>query len=329
MMSTEIKVETKFEVEVAPDVDAKDVSAIVLVPQNLFDVEVCGQKVSAWVKETVSVYDTKIVDIKRGDDIIGIVKENADKKYCIVVYADTPLLKRSTLEQALSFAATGENKVVQLTRGWVFEVEHVKKGEHILSVAMPNLDAEDFLVAYNHSQIATITTYARGRINEKHMENGVFITDPYNVYIDAQVKIGAGTKIGPGVVLRGDTIIGKDCRITNFVEIKKSKIGDGTKISHMSYIGDATIGKNCNIGCGVVFCNYDGEKKHSSTVGDAVFIGSNCNLVAPISIGEKAHIMEGSTITHDVPGDALAMGRAKQAVKENWRNTSPENPTVV
>ena len=161
----------------------------------------------------------------------------------------------------------------------------------------------------------------RTQIIAAHVANGVIFTDPNNVYIDAEVKIGAGTKIGPGVVLRGECVIGENCRITNFVEIKKSIIGNGTKISHMSYIGDAEVGKNCNIGCGVVFCNYNGRIKQQTVVGENVFIGSNSNLVSPVKIGDNAYVAAGSTITKDVPANALGIGRARQAVKIDWRSS--------
>jgi len=157
-----------------------------------------------------------------------------------------------------------------------------------------------------------------------HIANGVIITDPNNVYIDPEAKIGKGTRIGPGVVLRGECVIGENCRITNFVEIKKSTIGDGTKISHMSYIGDATVGSNCNIGCGVVFCNYNGKIKQRTIIGDNVFVGSNSNLVAPITIGDNAYIAAGSTITEDVPAKALGIGRARQVVKMGWADSHNE-----
>jgi bifunctional N-acetylglucosamine-1-phosphate-uridyltransferase/glucosamine-1-phosphate-acetyltransferase GlmU-like protein len=306
----------------AVDVSAGDVFVIVLVPHNLLDTDICGLKPIEWVLGAVSAFKSIRVDIKKGDDIIGIVKQHAGegvKKYCVVVYADTPLIKHETIDKALSFAATYHHKAVQLPRGWVFETDYIKSCGNIHSVTMKSDDDADFTVVYNYAQAAIAGTYLRQRINEKHLLNGVNITDPYNVYIDAQVEIGAGTKIGPGVVLRGETKIGKNCRVTNFVEIKKSTIGDGTKISHMSYIGDATIGKNCNIGCGVIFCNYDGKQKHQTTIGDNAFVGSNSNLVAPLVIGENAFIAAGSTITQDVPARALAIARARQAMKEDYK----------
>ncbi|MCL2228988.1 MAG: hypothetical protein FWC00_04130 [Firmicutes bacterium] len=316
---------TETKIEVAVDVDPNDVCAIMLVPNNLLDADVCGLKVSQWVAKVVSGYDNTPVKIKRGDDIITIVKENAaNKRFCVVVYADTPLIKGETIAQALSFIATYKHRVLQLPRGWVFDVDHIKKGKDIKAVAMPNLEEEQFLVAYNHSQIATIASHMRARINEKHLANKVHIIDPFNAYIDAQVKIGAGTIIGPGVMIRGECEIGKNCRFLNAVEIKKSIIGDGTTVKHMTYVGDAEIGANCNLGNGVIFCNYDGKNKHKTTIGNNVFIGGNVTLVAPIVIGDNAFIAAGSTITQDVPEEALAIARARQAMKENWRNPQPK-----
>lgn len=270
----------------AVDVGTDDVFAIVLRPQTILDVEICGRKTSEWVEESVSQYQRRVVEVKKGDDIIGIVRDNViAKKYCIVVYADTPLITRDTIAQALSFVATYGHSAGQLPRGWVFETEYVKNTKSIVSVTVPNLSENDFIVAYSMAQVALITTYMRTRINESHMENGVQITDPYCVYIDADVHIGAGTRVAPGACITSG----------------------------------AKIGKNCDIGCGVVFCNFDGKEKHKITVGDNVFIGASSNLVAPLTVGNNARIEPGSTITNDVPADALAVARARQAVKENYK----------
>jgi bifunctional N-acetylglucosamine-1-phosphate-uridyltransferase/glucosamine-1-phosphate-acetyltransferase GlmU-like protein len=303
------------------DVDADDIFVLVLVPKNAFlETPICGRTGIKWVQDAASGLTSATIEISKGDDIMGLVKKHAQgKKYCAVIYADTPLVTRENIDMAVGFLAAGNHDGVQMPRGWAFLVERVHSDADITPVAVPNMPEDDFIVAYNCAQIALITTFMRTRINEKHMENGVFISDPYNVYIDADVKIGSGTRIGPGVVLRGATEIGPDCKLTNFVEIKKSIIGKGTKISHMSYVGDAIIGENCNIGCGVVFCNFDGKEKHETRIGNNVFVGSNTNLVAPLQIGDNAFIAAGSTITNDVPASALALARARQAIKENWR----------
>ncbi|MBS4534678.1 bifunctional UDP-N-acetylglucosamine diphosphorylase/glucosamine-1-phosphate N-acetyltransferase GlmU [Clostridium sp. D2Q-14] len=131
-------------------------------------------------------------------------------------------------------------------------------------------------------------------------------------------KVDDDTKVGPNAYLRPNSVIGKSVKIGDFVEVKNSKIGNGSKASHLSYIGDAEIGENVNIGCGVVFVNYDGEKKHRTIVGDNAFIGSNSNLVAPVIIRDNGYIAAGSTITHEVKEGDLSIGRARQINKPGW-----------
>lgn len=107
-------------------------------------------------------------------------------------------------------------------------------------------------------------------------------------------------------------------KIGDFVEIKKSIIGDSTKISHLTYVGDAEIGKNVNLGCGVVVVNYDGTTKSKTIVNDNAFVGCNVNLISPVRVNENAYVAAGSTITEDVAGNALAIARCRQMVKEDW-----------
>jgi len=130
--------------------------------------------------------------------------------------------------------------------------------------------------------------------------------------------IGPNCEIGPWVRLRPGTRVGASVRIGNFVEIKNSEIGDGTKVSHLSYIGDATFGQHVNVGCGLAVANYGGTPgvKHRTTVGDGAFIGCNNSLVAPVELGEGAYTAAGSVITEDVPAGALAIARARQVNKE-------------
>jgi len=130
--------------------------------------------------------------------------------------------------------------------------------------------------------------------------------------------IGPGAKIGPFAHLRPGSEIGEDAHVGNFVETKKARLGKGAKANHLTYLGDAEIGAGANIGAGVITCNYDGVNKHTTTIGKGVFVGSDSTLVAPISIGDGAYIGAGSCITHEVPADALAVGRSRQIVKEGW-----------
>lgn len=133
---------------------------------------------------------------------------------------------------------------------------------------------------------------------------------------DCEVKDQAD--LGPYVHLRPDTVIGNKVHIGNFVEVKNSIVGTGTKFPHLSYIGDSDVGEQVNIGCGTITVNYDGKVKHRTCIGDHAFVGCNSNLIAPVTIGRSSYIGAGSTITRDVPDKALAVGRSKQIIKENW-----------
>ncbi len=214
-------------------------------------------------------------------------------------------------------------------------------------------DADECLGINTRSDLAVATAVMRRRIAERHMAAGVTLIDPGQTYIDVGVEIGEDTLIEPGVVIQGDTTIGRDVhikahcviedsrlddeveigplarlrpnchlgrgvRIGNFVEIKNSKIGPGTKSAHLTYIGDADIGARVNLGCGTIVVNYDGKKKHRTTIEDGVFVGCNANLVSPVTLGENSFIAAGSTITRDVPEDALGLARSKQSNLEGW-----------
>ena len=127
-----------------------------------------------------------------------------------------------------------------------------------------------------------------------------------------------GASIGPFAHLRPQTRVGRKAKVGNFVEIKKSVLGAGTKVPHLSYVGDATVGDAVNVGAGTITCNYDGTHKHPTRIGSGSFVGSNSTLVAPVTVGEGAYVGAGSTITEDVPKGALALGRGRQVVKEGW-----------
>ena len=131
-------------------------------------------------------------------------------------------------------------------------------------------------------------------------------------------NIGADCSIGPYARLREGSIIEDGAKIGNFVETKKTKIGKSSKANHFTYLGDAEIGKEVNIGAGTITCNYDGKDKHKTKIGDASFVGTNSSLVAPVNIGKNAYVGAGSTITKDIPDNALGVGRGKQKNKENW-----------
>jgi bifunctional UDP-N-acetylglucosamine pyrophosphorylase / glucosamine-1-phosphate N-acetyltransferase len=128
----------------------------------------------------------------------------------------------------------------------------------------------------------------------------------------------SGAIVGPFAHLRPGTELRAGARVGNFVEVKKSVLGEGVKAMHLSYLGDATIGRESNIGAGTITCNYDGAKKYPTTIGERVFVGSDTALVAPIRVGDRAYIAAGSTVTEDIPTDALAIARGRQVNKDGW-----------
>ena len=184
------------------------------------------------------------------------------------------------------------------------------------------------------------------RINEYHMRNGVTMRNPESVYIEDGVigsgsmldravihdgvdvlssvilesEVDEGTHVGPFAYIRPNCHVGKEVKVGDFVELKNSNIDDGTKISHLTYIGDSDVGKRVNFGCGTVTCNYDGKKKYRTTIGDDCFVGCNTNFVSPINVGDGVYIAAGSTITEDIPENSLSIARARQVNKEGWKD---------
>ena len=214
-------------------------------------------------------------------------------------------------------------------------------------------DPQECIGINDRSQLAEATRVMRRRINEELMAAGVTLVDPETTYIDSLVEIGTDTVIEPGCCITGATVIGsgvhvkansyiEDSRlddgvvfgpfshlrpnshlmdgvkIGNFVEIKNSTLGPGSKSAHLTYIGDADVGSDVNFGCGSVVVNYDGYVKSRSTVGDGAFIGCNVNLISPVEIQARAFLAAGSTISRDVAEDALAVARARQRNIDGW-----------
>ena len=204
---------------------------------------------------------------------------------------------------------------------------------------------------------------------EQLLAAGVMMMDPSAVYVEEEVTVGAGTLLLPGTILRGRTVIGKNCRvgpqvmitdstvgdgctvnasqceesvierdcqigpythirphcvvgegskIGAFVQLKNCNLGRGTKMAHLTYVGDSDVGDDCNFGCGTITCNYDGFRKYRTAIGSRVFVGCNTNFVPPVTVGDGAFIAAGTTVTEDVPKDAMAIGRARQEIKKGW-----------
>ena len=203
------------------------------------------------------------------------------------------------------------------------------------------------------SQLAEAEAVAQQRLRQAALDAGVTFVAPETVFLCADTKfgkdvvvepyvvfgekvtvedgavihafshlvgahVGKGASVGPFARLRPGTRLGEGARVGNFVEVKQAVIEAGAKTKHLSYIGDAVVGANANVGAGTIICNYDGSDKHRTAIGKEAFIGSNSALVAPVEIGARAYVGAGSVITEDVPADALALARGKQVIKEAW-----------
>ena len=227
----------------------------------------------------------------------------------------------------------------------------VQKGHRVEALWLE--DASECLGINDRTELAEATRLMQARINAQVMASGVTLIDPASTYIDATAEIGADTVIEPGCCIKGKTVIGPNVlvragcyvedsrldegvqfgpyshlrpgshlmagvKVGNFVEIKNSTLGPGSKSAHLTYIGDADVGAEVNFGCGSVVVNYDGYQKHRSVIGKGAFVGCNVNLISPVHVSDKAFLAAGSTITQDVPEDALGVARARQRNLDGW-----------
>lgn len=195
-------------------------------------------------------------------------------------------------------------------------------------------DNTEILGVNDRAQLELLTRVLRMRINSYHMKKGVTIEDSGTTYIYDDVKIGMDTVIHPNTIIKSGVVIGENCeigpnayiregckignnvKVGNCVELKKVKIADNSKVPHLTYLGDCEVGSGVNVGCGTITCNYDGQNKHKTKIGDNAFIGSNVNLVAPVKIGNDVLVAAGSTITEDVPDGKLVIARERQVLKD-------------
>ena len=203
-----------------------------------------------------------------------------------------------------------ENGVVFVDENSAFIDESVIIGEG--TVVEPNVYLRAGTVIGKNALIGFCSDISNSEIADN-------VTVKHSVVVDS--SIDEGTTIGPFAYIRPNCRVGKNVKIGDFVEIKNSTIDDGTKLSHLTYVGDADVGKSVNFGCGTVVVNYDGKKKHRSVIKDNAFIGCNTNLVSPVTIEENAYTAAGSTITEDVPEGSLAIARSRQIVKKDWVKT--------
>ena len=248
-------------------------------------------------------------------DVIGILKSQGFK----VGAFDVPVEEITAVNSKVELA-----EAEQIMRRRINQM-HMENGVTIIDPSSTYIDSQVIIgkdtTIYpgNVLQGKTIikeecVLYPNNRIADSILQKGVSVQS--SVVLESQ--IGEGTTVGPFAYIRPESNIGKHARIGDFVEIKKSTIGDNTKVSHLTYIGDAEVGSGCNFGCGTVVVNYDGKSKYKTIIGNNTFIGCNTNLVAPVKVNDNSYIAAGSTITNEVPENALAIARAKQVNIENW-----------
>lgn len=207
----------------------------------------------------------------------------------------------------------------------------------------------------SRKELAEAENVLQTRIRDSWMEKGVTMISPESIRIEPQVELSPDVILHPGVILTGKTrvargaeilaysvieesevgekarlgpfahlrpgsVVGPESHVGNFVELKKTKLGHGSKANHLAYLGDATIGDRVNVGAGTITCNYDGVNKYQTIIEDGVFIGSDTQLVAPVTVGKGAYVGAGTTVTKDVPSEALAVSRVEQKNVLNWKN---------
>jgi len=235
---------------------------------------------------------------------------------------------------------------------YLTDAVEIARGMKLRAVAV-EVEEDDVRGINTKSQLAEAETLAQQRLRRAALDLGVTLIAPETVFLSSDTKfgrdvvvepyvifgekvtvedgavihsfshlvgahVGKGVSVGPFARLRPGTRLGEGSRIGNFVEVKEAVLEAGAKANHLSYIGDAFVGANANIGAGTITCNYDGADKHRTTIGKDAFIGSNSALVAPVEIGEGAYVGTGSVITENVPPDALALARGRQTIKEGW-----------
>ena len=265
----------------------------------------------------------EIVEEKDADIIQKEIKEINSGIYCFDI-------------EELLLALKQVNNNNSQKEYYLTDVIKIMNEKGLKTGAMIVEDNTEILGVNDRSQLELLTRVLRMRINSEHMKRGVTIEDASSTYIYDDVIIGMDTVIHPNTIIKSGVVIGENCevgpnanirencvisnnvKVGNNVELKNTKIDENTKVPHFIYLGDCEVGKNCNIGCGTITCNYDGKEKHKTIIGDKCFIGSNTNLVAPVKIGNNVKVAAGSTITEDIPDNTLAIARERQVNKVGY-----------
>jgi len=252
-------------------------------------------------------YLTDLVEIIKGmgHKVESVVKENVDGALGVndrVQLANNGRIMRERINKMHM-----ENGVTLVDPSATYIEPTVKIGNDV--IIEPNVYLKGATVIEAGAIIGTGTHLVNAKVGACAHIQASFISDS---------EVGAYATVGPFAHIRAEAIVGPKSRIGNFVEIKKANLGEGVKAAHLAYMGDAEIGPRVNMSCGAITANYDGKKKHKTIIGADAMIGSNVNLIAPVEIGEGAYVAAGSTVSKDVPADALAISRSKQENKEGY-----------
>lgn len=208
------------------------------------------------------------------------------------------------LERNLTYAEKGV-RFIDIRQAYIDEGVEIGKG----TVIYPCVVLEGKVSIGESCVIGQNTRIVDSTVgNETEIQSSVIL----------ESTVGNKTKVGPFAYMRPNSHVGSGCKVGDFVEVKNSTMGDGSKASHLTYIGDSDVGENVNIGCGVVFVNYDGAHKHRSTIKDDSFIGCNTNIISPVTVEKKSYIAAGSTVTGDVPAGSLYVARARGKILDGW-----------
>lgn len=284
------------------------------------------------VKEiNTGIYCFKGTALKKGLSMLK--NDNAQKEYYLpdtleIILSDGGKVNAMVVDDADEFA--GVNSRVQLAEAEAvmrnrINRYHMENGVTIIDPSRTYIDA-DTVIGCDTVLLPGVVIEGKtvigedcvvgpdSRLTDTKLGNGVKFQ--YSTAIESSVD--DNTTVGPYAYIRPSCAIGKNVKIGDFVEVKNSNVGDGTKVSHLTYIGDSDVGERINFGCGTVTVNYDGNKKFRTVIGDDVFIGCNTNLVAPVKVGKGAYIAAGSTITDEVPENCLAIARERQINKTGW-----------
>jgi bifunctional UDP-N-acetylglucosamine pyrophosphorylase/glucosamine-1-phosphate N-acetyltransferase len=292
-------------------------------------------------EEAINAVNTGVYTFKGEALFLGLDGINQNNKQQEYYLTDVPAVLRGAGRNVLVYRAqedssvfAGINTQTQLTEAALYmrrrvNLRHMENGVHILDPESVYIDCDVYIapeaVIYpgvflegasrveKEAVIGPNTRLINSTVGEKS-------TVQYSVLKEAVV--GNFTDVGPFAYLRPGAVIGDHCRVGDFVEVKNSTLGNYSKASHLAYIGDADVGSRVNFGCGAITANYDGTHKNRVSIGDGAFVGSNSNLVAPVTLGEGSYVAAGSTITEAVPPSALAIARQRQTNKLNWRKKS-------